>query len=408
VTVLAGFACDVFVDPAGISHPFFGGAGLSFDALDNLYYTTLSGQTIVVVDSTGTPITTIDRSSIPHAFPWDVVFDSTGILFHSDVNADSPGSFPDNGAVFRDPAAASTVIAQGFPNNITVPTGDPAGMDFPSPNNLGVGFSDGLYVANLSSGIGAGAGKSSGIFRIPNPATRTGPAGVDPPVVFLDADESASPAHPIVDACALAFGPGGAFGDDLYVTDPNICELAPAGFECNPAADPTVNDGAIYTVDWSANVTIFAGGTGGPLEDPADLVFSSGGAFGTLLYVTDTVTGKVLRMDSAGTVTDFATGLASPGALAFGPDGCLYIAEAGSGSSPNRIIAICEAVTPTPPPSPPAVGGIVELSADSTATSQATSSSSGRDYGAAIAAGVAAAALALTAGGWYARRRLLR
>jgi hypothetical protein len=391
---------------------------MAFDAIGNLYYTTLSNQTIEVVDSTGTPVTTIDRSTIPDAEPWDVIFDSSGILFHSDINADSPGSFPDNGAVFRDPAGANTVIAQGFPNNITVPTGDPAGMDFPSQNNLDAGFTAGLYVANVSSGIGAGAGKSSGIFRIPNPATRTGPDGVDPPVVFLDADESATPAHPIVDAWALAFGPGGAFGDDLYVTDPNICELAPTGFECNPAANPTVNDGAIYTVDSSANVTLFAGGTGGPLEDPADLVFSSGGAFGTLLYVTDTVTGKVVHINSAGTVTDFATGLASPGALAFGPDGCLYVAEAGSGSNPNRIIRICEAVsvtptaTATPPPLAP-VGGIVGLPALAEPPSAASGTppdGSGWATGAyaALAAVVAVAAAALGAGGWYARRRWLR
>ena len=335
VTVPIGFDCTVFVDPAGIG---FGSTGVTFDSVGNLYYTTGLNQTIKVVSSAGVLVTTIDRSGIVQAFPWDVIFDGSGILFHSDINADT-GSGANDGAVFRDPAGTNTVIAQGFPDNNTIPTGDDAGMAFPSSNNVTAGFSPGLYIANFSPGptlLGPGGGGSSGIFRISDPA------GTPSVSVFLNT--SAVVTNPILDAMALAFGPGGAFGDDLYVTDPNLCEngIPP----CDSGSFPAINDGAIYSVDSLANVTLFAGGPGGGLEDPGDLAFSSGGTFGTLLYVTDSGTGKVVNIDSSGNITDFATGLTSPGALTFGPDGCLYVSETGSGSNPNRIIRICSAILP--------------------------------------------------------------
>ncbi len=55
----------------------------------------------------------------------------------------------------------------------------------------------------------------------------------------------------------------------------------------------------------------------------------------------------------------------------------------------------------------PAVGGIAEVMTDRDIRADAAGAS-GRDYTAPTAAGVAAVALALAAGGWYARRRFLR
>jgi hypothetical protein len=124
------------------------------------------------------------------------------------------------------------------------------------------------------------------------------------------------------------------------VTDPNICENGDP--PCDSTTVPTINDGAIYKVNSSGAVILFAGGTGGVLEDPRDLVFSTGGAFGTFLYVTDSFTGKIVNIDSTGAISDFATGLTSPAAaLTFGPDACLYVSESGSSPAPNRIIRIC-------------------------------------------------------------------
>ena len=61
-----------------------------------------------------------------------------------------------------------------------------------------------------------------------------------------------------------------------------------------------------------------------------------------------------------------------------------------------------------PPPGPPAVGGIVELRSGASEPAAAGPGSSGRDYFAPVAVAVAAGAIALGAGGWWARRRWLR
>lgn len=53
----------------------------------------------------------------------------------------------------------------------------------------------------------------------------------------------------------------------------------------------------------------------------------------------------------------------------------------------------------------PPVGGIVELRTGADAPADASGSSADRDYAASIGAAIAVAAIALVAGGWYARRR---
>lgn len=74
----------------------------------------------------------------------------------------------------------------------------------------------------------------------------------------------------------------------------------------------------------------------------------------------------------------------------------------------SAVVVDAVSVSPPPPPGPPAVGGIAGLLDESASPAEASGSSSARDYTAPIAAAVAAGALALAAGGWYARRRLLR
>ena len=74
------------------------------------------------------------------------------------------------------------------------------------------------------------------------------------------------------------------------------------------------------------------------------------------------------------------------------------VAEAG-----NESLTInCNA-----PAGPPPVGGIVELLAGGDSPAEASASSSSSDYTLAIAAAAAGAVLALSVGGWYARRRWL-
>jgi hypothetical protein len=48
-----------------------------------------------------------------------------------------------------------------------------------------------------------------------------------------------------------------------------------------------------------------------------DVAFGTGGAFGTDLYVTDAGNGKILRINSSGKQTTFASGLKAPFSLVF-------------------------------------------------------------------------------------------
>jgi len=303
VVVPAGFKCEVFVNSSGMSNSYT--SGMAFDSSGNMYYTTGWNRDIRVIDKSGLPITTI--SSNYFWYSNDVIFDDKGTLFFSDDNA-----FGYKGAVFRDPAGENKVLSIGFPNE-KVPYGDPWGMAFPSNSNIAAGFVNGLYVANGSSEYcGGGAGCSSGIFLI------TDLYGDPVSTVFLDTAYSGKP-HPIVDAMSLAFGPGGAFGNNLYVADINYVST----------------DGAVYTVNPSGDVELFAGGTAGSLMLPVDLVFSQNSPFGDFLYVS-TLTGKIVRIDSSNGIENFVASPSSLGPIAFGPDGCLYAGELG-----GRILRIC-------------------------------------------------------------------
>ena len=64
--------------------------------------------------------------------------------------------------------------------------------------------------------------------------------------------------------------------------------------------------------------------------------------------------------------------------------------------------------TPTPPPGPPAVGGIVELAAGSVGPAAVGDGSFGAAENLVAAVAGGSAAIALAAGGWYARRRFIR
>ncbi|MFG0284945.1 MAG: GC-type dockerin domain-anchored protein [Phycisphaerales bacterium JB039] len=96
---------------------------------------------------------------------------------------------------------------------------------------------------------------------------------------------------------AMAWGPGGAFGDDLYVA---------------------TGSGDILRVGDGGVTTLFATG----LAYPTGLAFAETPAFGDLLYVTELADGKIRTVDSAGVVGDFVTIAGSSvnlADLAFGP-----------------------------------------------------------------------------------------
>jgi hypothetical protein len=115
----------------------------------------------------------------------------------------------------------------------------------------------------------------------------------------------------------------GAFGEYLYVA-----EFDTTAFD----SGSTAFAGKIVRVDVSGNRSTFVDG----LQCPTDIAFGPGGDFGTDLYVLlyneyndSTVyedgTGKIVTVNSAGQVTEFATGLDYPEYLVFDPTGILYV-----------------------------------------------------------------------------------
>ncbi len=139
---------------------------------------------------------------------------------------------------------------------------------------------------------------------------------------------------------ALACGPGGAWGTDLYVADANlgsvssstnglgrICRVSPAGVVTTLVTDPALLNGA------------------------SGMAFDPSGRFGGDLFVADILNERIVRVTSSGTASVFASGfrnLSGSHALAFGPDGALYVADPGSNQSfsnsstnaPPRVVRI--------------------------------------------------------------------
>jgi glycosidase len=127
----------------------------------------------------------------------------------------------------------------------------------------------------------------------------------------------------IAGAEGLAFGPGGAWGEDLYVADADLTSLG------SPANGP----GRIVRIGPGGSVTTVAGGT--PLlAGVSALAFDTQGRFGGDLFAADILGERILRVTPAGAVSVFASGfgnLSGSQCLAFGPDGALYVADPGSG-----------------------------------------------------------------------------
>ena len=155
----------------------------------------------------------------------------------------------------------------------------------------------------------------------------------------------------IFGAAGLAFGPGGAWGSDLYVADANLTSIG------------GVPDGAgrICRVTTGGVVSTFVLNTSF-LNGANSLAFDPTGAFGGNLFVADVLNKRVLQVTPAGAISVFATGfggLRGPHCITFGPDGALYVADAGS----PQVVRIARAVLTTAVPGGPATGERLSLAA---------------------------------------------
>ena len=159
----------------------------------------------------------------------------------------------------------------------------------------------------------------------------------------------------------LVFGPGGAWGTDLYVADPNLTAIGAS----------TV-DGArrIARVSAAGAVTTFASDAS-LLGGVTALAFDTGGRFGGHLYGADVVNERIVQITPAGAVSVFASGfrnLVGPNCLTFAADGSMIVVDAGQGQTfswngvqlPAQIIRLArsELSLDAPPPAAPAAAAV--------------------------------------------------
>ena len=120
----------------------------------------------------------------------------------------------------------------------------------------------------------------------------------------------------------LAFGPGGAWGTDLYVADANLTSIG------SPANGP----GRIVRLTAGAAQSTHA--QNALLTGASGMAFDTTGRFGGDLFVADILGERILRVTAAGQVSVFASGfnnLSGSHCLSFGGDGALYVADPGGG-----------------------------------------------------------------------------
>jgi hypothetical protein len=262
------------------------------------------------------------------------------------------------------PDGTRTTVVDGLPSSMTAPAvGSQVG-----------GVADVKFVHGRLEALLAGAGCSHGLNGTSNGIIQVHEDGSTTLVANLSAFLAT---HPVLNPDAADFTPDGnwysmtRFGRDLYATEPNHQELDrissdgqvtrvvdfsktfPGNTDWQGPTAVVRHGDSLYvgtltrfpTVLGAAQVfkvnprtgqfTVFAG----DLTTILGLAFDEDGA----LYVLQSKvfpgfpapdaagTGKVTRIDPSGARTDIATGLSFPSAMAFGPDGNLYISNQGYG-----------------------------------------------------------------------------
>lgn len=254
-----------------------------------------------------------------------------------------------------------TTLTNQFPSSQTSPT----------LGSLVSGVADVAFIGHTLYALTAGAGCSHGVKGTYNGIARVDPDGSITWIANLSAYQKH---HPVQNPEAEDFEPDGtwysmlALRGDLYALEPNHGELVKvttAG-AVSRVVDVSATQGHIVPTALAYRGRFFIGNLNtfpivpgsskvlklkgnGQLWPVADrLTTVVGLAFDRCarMYVLENTTGKdnteptpgtgkVVRIDPSGARTAIITGLVFPTAMTFGPDGALYVSNAGFGFPPG-------------------------------------------------------------------------
>jgi hypothetical protein len=253
-------------------------------------------------------------------------------------------------------------------NRTTFVSNLPSSQTGPALGSLISGVGDVAFIGDTLFALLAGAGCSHGVAGTHNAILRVNTDGTTTEIANLSAFLQANPVkNPEPDD----FEPEGtwysmlAVRGDLYAIEPNHGELdriTPGG-QITRVADISASQGHIVPTAVAYDGNFYVGNLNTfPIVEGSSkiLKITPGGQVKvwveglttvlglcvddqSRLYVLENTTGnsfptpftgKVLRVDHAGTVETIASGLFLPTAMTFGPDGALYVSNVGFGPPP--------------------------------------------------------------------------
>jgi hypothetical protein len=260
----------------------------------------------------------------------------------------------------------------------TVAAGLPSSETQPMPVPLISGVADVKFVNGTLYALTAGAGVSHGLAGTDNGLLRVNSDGSTTMVADLSAFQGA---HPVAHPDPIDFEPDGTWYSMVvvrgvfYAVEPNHQELD--RITLTGQIDRVADLSVLFPgqTNWVGPTSLayhgtFYVGTLGMFPSPAGaesiyhvtpsgqvhsavsgLTKILGVAFdaqGTMYALENSTadgfpvpfTGKVVRVNEDGSLTDVATGLAFPTAMTFGPDGALYVSNQGFGFPTGEVLRI--------------------------------------------------------------------
>ena len=275
----------------------------------------------------------------------------------------------------------SKIDAQG--NRTTVADHLPSSSTSADSGSLTSGVADVAFLDGRLYGIEAGAGCSHGLLGSHNSIFRVGSGGTTAEIADLSAFQTANPVANADHCCP----PPGDFEPDgtwysmvasrgaLYALEPNHGEVdrITADGSISRVVDVSATEGHVVPTSLSVHGVFYFGNLGTfPVAPGSEAIWKLNPngrlsvvatglttVLGTAwqcgrLYALESVTaadfpapgvnpagtGKVVRVESDGSLTTVVDGLTVPTAMTFGPDGALYISNFGFGPPTGEILRV--------------------------------------------------------------------